>query len=365
MTECLSLLFLVLVGLLAVLAEASSALKGVEFFGRFREENGKRRADWPGSGARLSYTPLQGSLPVTLNVTFTDCGSCNFFVSVYHNCEQGEKFNINQDQLSFTYTLKPSDRLNEVSMMKVTEASYTEAVGIFELESVKVENAIVTPTFKPQCTQGKRLLFIGDSFTCAFGVDEADPCPFTAFSEDVTHGYAFVLGRMFKADVHTIAWSGKGVVRNYGDVNQLSEVPMPSYYNRTLATISSVADIANYWDPKRYIPDVVTVLLGTNVYSTQPEPTDEQFISGLTNLAILIHQDYPSAKVLLACSPALTALQCNNVAQAADNTNSAYVQIPPSVFIGGYGCSGHPSKQTQQYMAEAVQPAMAELLGEI
>lgn len=362
MTRLVRVLCLVLVGLLAAVAELGNSLGGVEFFGRFRDVNGQLQADWPGSGARLSYIPMQGSLPVTLNVTFADCGSCNFFVSVYHNCEQGEKFNINKNQLSFTYPLKPSGRFNEVSVVKVTEASFSEAVGYFELESVKVENAIVSPTFKPQCTQGKKLLFIGDSYTCAYGVDDTDPCPFTASSEDVTHGYAFVLGRMFKADVHTVAWSGMGVVRNYGDVNQLSEVPMPSYYNRTLAMISSAEDAANYWDPTRYVPDVVTVLLGTNDYSTQPEPTDEQFTSGLTNLANQIHRDYPSAKVLLVCSPALTAWQCNNVAQAADNTGSTYVQIPASVFTGGYGCSGHPSKQTQQNMAEAIQPALEGLL---
>ncbi len=29
-------------------------------------------------------------------------------------------------------------------------------------------------------------------------------------------------------------WSGKGVVRNYGDVNQMSVDPLPSLYNRTL-----------------------------------------------------------------------------------------------------------------------------------
>lgn len=358
----MALLFVLVLLAAANIVRAFSA-KGIDYVGRFREIDGRQRAEWPGAGLRLTYSSVESSKANTLNVTFSDCGSCNYFVSVYHNCEQKEKFNIRSGQFGFQYSLPATDRLhNELSIIKVTETNQGDASGFMEIVDLDLSNARVSPVFQPTCTTGKKLLFIGDSYTCAYGVDDTDPCSFSASTEDVTHGYAYDLGRTFKADVQTIAWSGKGVVRNYADPNQVSETPMPAYYNRTLATISVNDDSANYWDPKRYVPDVITVLLGTNDYSTHPEPSDEQFTTGLINFANQLRKDYPTAKRLLACSPALTALQCNNVANAADATDSTYVQIPPSVFTGGYGCAGHPSVLTQQYMAEAIQPVMEELL---
>ena len=72
-----------------------------------------------------------------------------------------------------------------------------------------------------------------------------------------------------------IQWSGKGVVRNYGDVNRSSTDPMPTYYNRTLGT-----QPLPYWDPKQFQHDLVIVALGANDYSTEPHPLDEDFLAG-------------------------------------------------------------------------------------
>ena len=41
-----------------------------------------------------------------------------------------------------------------------------------------------------------------------------------------------------------------------------------------------VTSKGNYWSPSLFTPDVILVLLGTNDYSTEPTPTDEQFVSG-------------------------------------------------------------------------------------
>ena len=78
---------------------------------------------------------------------------------------------------------------------------------------------------------------------------------------------------------HTIPWSGKGVVRNYGDKNSVSPNPMPLFYNRTLGgrAISS----ENYWDPKQFLADIFIIALGTNDFSTDPMPSFDEFTSGM------------------------------------------------------------------------------------
>jgi hypothetical protein len=59
----------------------------------------------------------------------------------------------------------------------------------------------------------RRIEFIGDSDTCAFGNEGLQTHSRRIFGmkgrmENVYNGYACVLARMFEADPHVLAWSG-------------------------------------------------------------------------------------------------------------------------------------------------------------
>jgi len=54
----------------------------------------------------------------------------------------------------------------------------------------------------------------------------------------------------------------------------------------------------------QYIPDFVSINIGTNDYSTQPWPEDADFIIRLSDFVINdIHGNYPNAKILIGCGP--------------------------------------------------------------
>ena len=169
-----------------------------------------------------------------------------------------------------------------------------------------------------------------------------------------------------QAELHVVAWSGMGVVRNYGDVNQMSKDPMPHYYNRTIATIPASSDTTDpyYWKPSNFEADIVLVMLGTNDYSTQPAPSDDQFVNGLVDLLTTIIRDYPRAKGHIAamCAPMAAGNQCANIKAATQQVGVNYVFIDPDTIVG-YGCDGHPDQATQQLMAGVVTPAVKEMLG--
>jgi hypothetical protein len=74
--------------------------------------------------------------------------------------------------------------------------------------------------FSSICAKKNQLIVFGDSYTAAYGVDQLSPCSYSAATQDVTHGYAVLMADELEADIHVIAWSGKGAVRNYGDANQ-------------------------------------------------------------------------------------------------------------------------------------------------
>ena len=111
-------------------------------------------------------------------------------------------------------------------------------------------------------------------FTYGDGVEGVYPCTFSASTENILYSYATLVAAAVDAELHTIAWSGKGVVRNYGDLNPTSPDPMPIYYNRTLGISKEQSMV---WNPAQYIPDIVIVTLGSNDYSTTPHPSDEDF----------------------------------------------------------------------------------------
>jgi lysophospholipase L1-like esterase len=267
--------------------------------------------------------------------------------------------------LKYEQSVIPGE-IYEFSFRKLTEASWQ---GFMELGELNFSGGKILASEKEKknvCGRKYKMLSIGDSITCAYGVDgDSQYCPFTTSTEDVRHGYAFLVAKEIQADIQTVAWSGKGVVRNYGDANQMSPDPFPIYYNRTIAVTEAPTKNDNYWYPAKYSPDFITVMLGTNDYSTEPAPSDEQYTTGLTNFINQIQLDYPKAKVAAMCSPmSKNTRQCPNIESVTKATNIFYIDIPESVFTGGYGCDWHPNQQTQRNMADYIIPFAKDILGE-
>ena len=183
-------------------------------------------------------------------------------------------------------------------------------------------------------------MVIGDSISAGYGVEGIEPCTWSASTENVLDSYATLVAAAVDAEVIVVAWSGKGMVRNYGDVNTTSKDPMPIYYNRTLANIPS-----SYWNPQGYTPDIVLVALGANDYSTTPHPSDEDFRNGYINLLTQIRSDYPSAQIATICEPYTFDHECENVKYVADTMGAVYIKITDDIYVTPKGCDGHPSFQ--------------------
>jgi hypothetical protein len=338
--------------------------ENISYLGRF---NGAA-ADWPSSGARLNVVALNSTANLQINID--NCVDiCNMYVDVLLNCELVQKSQVNPSTpfvyLEFPTTIGES---YEIQIQKITESCNGDAHGNLEIGDVSIEGAEFSKaaSHSTKCPKLHKMLAIGDSITAAYGVDGEWPCSFTAATENVDHSYATLVAAAVRAELSVVAWSGMGVVRNYGDPNQLSASPMPDYYNRTISTVpvSSNPEDGNYWQPSRFPADIVLVMLGTNDYSTQPAPTDEQFTSGLVDLLTRIIADYPAAKGRIAamCAPIAAGNQCANIEKATQQAGVHYVFITPDTLSGGYGCDGHPNTVTQQNMADVVAPVVKSWL---
>ena len=207
----------------------------------------------------------------------------------------------------------------------------------------------------------RRIEVIGDSITCGYGDEGPDMnCSFSADTENHYLSYAALTARALSAELSTVAWSGKGVVCNYGDASDSCQNPLPTYYDRTLPD-----DAGSKWDFSRFVPDAVVVNLGTNDFSTDSDPTQEQFESAYRALLERLRAAYPNATILCTNGPMLSGNDLStlmgyihNVITALGDEKVSSFDITPQDGSDGYGCDWHPSLARHEKMAATVTAAI-------
>jgi len=226
-----------------------------------------------------------------------------------------------------------------VEVYRRTEGSF----GPTSISSIDIEGELLAPP-----PVDRRIEIIGDSITCGYGNEGVSPCSFSAETENHYLTYGAIAARTVGAELSTVAWSGKGIIYNYGnDTNE----PLPQVYDRILASDGAPWDFS--WQP-----DVVAVNLGTNDFSTDGDPTQELYVGEYTTFATHLREVYPDAYILLL-APSLYGDELTMVEgylqQVVDaRTGAGDTQIDwanVNVEWIGSGCDGHPTVATHEGMA--------------
>ncbi len=248
-----------------------------------------------------------------------------------------------------TYELatKLKDTKHELLITKRTESSYGIAKfsGFILDKDKKLLPAPKRPKYKIE--------FIGDSLTCGYGnegtskqCDEGD----LRKSENNYLSYAQITARKIKAEAHIIAISGKGIIRNYGDKEKISKDPMPSFYDYTLQN-----DASKKWDFKKWIPDLVIINLGTNDFSTEPNPDKDIFISEYKKLINKIKNNYDNnIKILCICSPFEQNKLRDIIKGISEEEKTEFLEMPSLTEDEKNGCHWHPTVAGHKKMADAL-----------
>ena len=246
---------------------------------------------------------------------------------------------------------------HEIKLYRRTEGSFgvTRFLGV-ELEGGKL--------LTPPAAAARRIEIIGDSISCGYGNEGADEhCNFSGSTENHYLTYGAIAARNLEADLITVAWSGKGVIFNYGsDKNE----PLPTLYQRVLAT-----NAAPLWNFASWQPDVVIINLGTNDYSTGGDPSDTQFTDAYVTFLATIRSKNPNAYILCLLP---TGLSGNDFATAKKNIEAAVNQrqqagdknlgsyaLPASII--DWGCDYHPGDQTHAAMGAALTSELKTRMG--
>jgi len=208
---------------------------------------------------------------------------------------------------------------------------------------------------------GRRIEFIGNSITSGYGVlSDSSNCNFSPQTEDAAMSYASQVARNLHADYHLISYSGRGVVRNYGDSNRTSVNPMPALYDRTC-----YFDTTLKWDFNSWVPQVVVINLGTNDFSTHPYPDSSVFEEGYIKLIDHVRSLYPRVTIFCVSGPMIgepcTGYVHDVVARerrSEGRDKDIYIiEIPRTIMSDDdWGANMHPNVLGSMRMASVVVP---------
>jgi lysophospholipase L1-like esterase len=227
---------------------------------------------------------------------------------------------------------------HSVSLFKRTEAQ----TGDIQFKGFTVTGGQL---LAPPTPAARRIEFIGDSITVGYGNEGIDQYhSFTTQNENAYLAYGPVTARALNADPFVIAWSGKGVMRNYG--GNTTDV-FPSVYSRITPWDTTVS-----WNASQWIPQVVVINLGTNDYSTGA-PDKTAFTTAYINFVNTIRTQYPSAHIYIALGPMIVT---NDLPSARDYLTTVvshftsagdskvhFIEFPQQDGSLGYGEDWHPS----------------------
>ncbi len=248
-----------------------------------------------------------------------------------------------------------SDSNHSITLRRRVEANAGK--NVFHGFVLDEGKALVEPDPAPS----RKIAFIGDSYTCGYGVEAAFGTNFDNATENAGLTYAAQMASHYQADAMFTSWSGRGMVRNYGDQNQTSPEPLPSVYGRTCGSVAN----ENYdfaWQP-----DVVVIALGINDFSTTPHPSQEQYAGGYGDFIDTLRSHYPDAQIICTYLSSMDAVAADYIAAAVDASGDSKVHFAEVLYNlelpADFGSDYHPNIVGQTKIADAFIPVFDSLMG--
>lgn len=329
-------------------AGGAPGVPGVRILGRSIEPNpGEAKFAWSGSGILFRF---QGT---SASVSLDD--KAQFFTVLVDGVEQPRLATSGGPQ-SYGIVSGLPEGEHQVELYRRTEASF----GATSFLGVELNGGTLLP---PPPAAARRLEVIGDSITAGYGNEGTSAtCNFSADTENHYITYEAIAARNLGAELVTVAWSGKGVIYNYGDDKT---DPLPTVYDRVFAY-----DAATKWDFS-WQPHAVVIHLGTNDFSTSGDPSETEFVGAYVDFLTALRGYYPSARILamvpifLGGSDKTTARDYiqKAVANRKGSGDANLAVIEPDVTNDGWGCDYHPSSKTHASLAQSLTAELKTQMG--
>lgn len=279
---------------------------------------------------------------------------------------------VSPDRERYELASDLSEGEHQVELFKRVEASPGGVLGAgrAQILGFVLRGSGLLPARAPQ----RRLEFVGDSITCGYGneleTQHPEVEPYTTRRSNGHKAYGAVTAALLSADYSAVAYSGRGVSRNYGG---LPATLVPELYGLSVPDEPA----AHLWEPSRYVPHAVVVNLGTNDFST-PGVDRAVFVRRYTEFLARLRGYYPDALLVAALGPMLNdaspvgenAAWSNaraDVRAAVEQRERAGDRNVRVVFFEPqtppFGEDWHPTAATHAKMAAQLAPLLKHWLG--
>jgi lysophospholipase L1-like esterase len=211
--------------------------------------------------------------------------------------------------------------------------------------------------------RNRRILFIGDSITCGYGIEAEGPDePYRTQDQNFCLSFAGRTARVLDADCEVVARSGIGIYRNYNGPREGSPEPLPALFDRV-----HFRQAEPRWDPAAFQPHVICINLGTNDFSTAG-PDVPRFVEAGADFLRRLNSLYPGARFVLVSGPMQNgpvyrqALRDQLAQSGIPETRAAVFALSPQGRLG-FGAHWHPSARQAEQNGEELTRFLAEWMG--
>ena len=240
-----------------------------------------------------------------------------------------------------------------IKILKQTESNY----NICEMKAIQFTGLLS----EPPADKELYIEFIGDSLTCGMGNIGINGCsdPQSAFWEDGTQSYGYMVAEQLNADYSIISQSGIGIAGGW------SNYPMETYY-----TAQSYTRNKNVKQEFKRIPDVIVINLGTNDYfinhDKSPNECKPEDVERMTEeLILLVRKCYGADVPIIWAQGMVGTFVLDRIQAAIDKVGGAdagiytYYTLPKNTG----GAQGHPTVAGHVAAATAILPEIKKVLG--
>lgn len=317
---------------------------GVRIVGRTVQGTQGPRFSWPGVSIVARFSGTQASIQLA------DAANTNRYEVIVDGTRRSTLVTASG---TTTYPLVTglTNGTHDLVVWRRTEAYYnpTEFIGLTGFSS---GGALLAPPPAPD----RRIELIGDSISAGYGIEGTGTCAGSQTNENNYLAYGSVAARALQADLHTVAWSGIGMYRNYNEAGPSADA-MPARYDRTIGT-----DAASTWDFARFQPHIAVVNLSSNDYSTRGDP-GAPYVTAYTAFVRHLRSVYPNAYILCLIQWNGSATNINSVVTTIRNGGDTRISsFDINVTAGGDGCEGHPNVAKAQAMGERLATEIRRIL---
>ncbi|MCM8531162.1 MAG: GDSL-type esterase/lipase family protein [Lentisphaeraceae bacterium] len=271
------------------------------------------------------------------------------YLSILINGQAQPWIKVNNGKHTYKIKAHKPQKSNTLRVIKSTEAH----TGELQLHSISITDGELQETEKPS----KRILFIGDSITCGYGnlgksVDDG----YSIDTEDILQTYGFIASQKINYEFTSVAWSGRGMVRNNSPKNE----PKKRYKN-TIPLIFDRAIPHNpklIWDHKINPPNIICINLGTNDNAHGGLNKDE-YIQAYKKFVTRLRTYYPNATVIGLVGPMYSSklypIMTDWVGESLkDFPNTAVIQLVKSSGMKDMGGHWHPNHKFHKRIGDAL-----------